>query len=85
MAALFVLVRKATAEKVLEGLKGEGGTVMKASLDHARKAALQAVAEVKAAAPAWSTSRAARARETCCDRRRKCPTANHLNFLSSPF
>ena len=26
-AALFVLVRKVTADKVLEGLKGEGGTV----------------------------------------------------------
>jgi hypothetical protein len=29
-----VLVRKVTADKVLEGLKGEGGTVMKTSLDH---------------------------------------------------
>src|SRR5580692_2531467 len=28
-AALFVLVRKVTADKVLEGLKGEGGTVLK--------------------------------------------------------
>src|SRR3954464_6955634 len=28
-AALFVLVRKVTADKVLEGLRGEGGTVMK--------------------------------------------------------
>src|SRR5436190_24140508 len=33
-AALFVLVRKVTADKVLEGLKGEGGTVLKTSLDH---------------------------------------------------
>src|SRR5467141_4705684 len=32
-AALFVLVRKVTADKVLEGLKGEGGTVLKTSLD----------------------------------------------------
>ena len=31
--ALFVLVRKFTADKVLEGLKGEGGTVLKTSLD----------------------------------------------------
>ncbi len=40
--ALFVLVRKVTADKVLEGLKGEGGTVMKTSLDHTKEAALQA-------------------------------------------
>src|ERR1700749_896126 len=30
-AALFVLVRKVTADKVLEGLKGEGGKVLKTS------------------------------------------------------
>src|SRR4029077_3378027 len=30
-AALFVLVRKVTVDKVLEGLRGEGGTVMKTS------------------------------------------------------
>jgi uncharacterized membrane protein len=40
-AALFVLVRKVTADKVLEGLKGKGGTV-KTSLDHTKEAALQA-------------------------------------------
>lgn len=52
-AALFVLVRKVTADKVLERLKGEGGTVMKTSLDHTREAALQAaLAEAKAAIPA---------------------------------
>ena len=52
-AALFVLVRKATADKVLERLKGEGGTVMKTSLDHTKEAALQAaLAEAKAAVPA---------------------------------
>ena len=28
-AALFVLVRKVTVDKVLERLKGEGGTIMK--------------------------------------------------------
>jgi hypothetical protein len=39
-AALFVLVRKVTADKVLEGLKGEGGKVMKTSLDHTKEAAL---------------------------------------------
>src|SRR5258705_6895183 len=52
-AALFVLVRKVTADKVLEGVKGEGGTVLKTSLDHTKEAALQAaLAEVKAAVPA---------------------------------
>ena len=52
-AALFVLLRKITADKVLEGLKGEGGTVLKTSLDHTKEAALQAaLAGVKAAVPA---------------------------------
>jgi uncharacterized membrane protein len=51
-AALFVLVRKVTADKVLEGLKGEGGTVLKTSLDHTKEAALQAaLADVQAAVP----------------------------------
>ena len=51
-AALFVLVRKVTADKVLDRLKGEGGTVLKTSLDHTKEAALQAaLAEVKAAVP----------------------------------
>jgi uncharacterized membrane protein len=54
-AALFVLVRKVTADKVLERLKGEGGTVLKTSLDHTKEAALQAaLAEVKATVPASS-------------------------------
>jgi uncharacterized membrane protein len=52
-AALFLLVRKVTADKVLEKLKGEGGTVMKTSFDHTKEAALQAaLAEVQASAPA---------------------------------
>ena len=47
------LVRKVTADKVLDRLKGEGGTVLKTSLDHTKEAALQAaLAEVKAAVPA---------------------------------
>ena len=67
-AALFVLVRKVTADKVLDRLKGEGGTVLKTSLDHTKEAALQAaLAEVKAAVPAhllrlpskWVNSKAA--------------------------
>jgi uncharacterized membrane protein len=52
-AALFLLVRKVTADKVLEGLRGEGGTVMQTSLDHAKEAALQAaLAGIQAASPA---------------------------------
>ena len=55
-AALFVLVRRVTADKVLEGLKGEGGTVLKTSLDHTKEAALQAaLAGVQAAVPAPSS------------------------------
>jgi len=55
-AALFVLVRKVTADKVLEGLKGEGGTVLKTSLDHTKETALQAaLAGVQAAMPAPSS------------------------------
>jgi uncharacterized membrane protein len=55
-AALFVLLRKVTADKVLEGLKGEGGTVLKTSLDHTKEAALQtALAGVQAAVPAPSS------------------------------
>jgi uncharacterized membrane protein len=51
-AALFVLVRRATADKVLEGLSGDGGTVMKTSLDHTKEAALQAALNgVRAAVP----------------------------------
>jgi uncharacterized membrane protein len=52
-AALFVLVRKATGDKVLERLRGEGGKVMHTSLDHTKEAALQAaLAGVQAAIPA---------------------------------
>jgi uncharacterized membrane protein len=51
------LVRKVTADKVLEGLRGEGGRVMKTSLDHTKEAALQsALAGVQAAVPAAPTS-----------------------------
>jgi len=51
-AALFVLVRKVTGDKVLEGLKGEGGRILKTSLDHTKEAALQAaLTGVQAAVP----------------------------------
>ena len=78
-AALFVLVRKVTADKVLDRLKGEGGTVLKTSLDHTKEAALQAaLAEVKAAVPSllrlpskWVNSKAAtdEANRAPCNRR----------------
>ena len=55
-AALFLLIRKVTADKVLEGLRGEGGTVMKTSLDHTKEAALrEALAGVQAAVSASSS------------------------------
>jgi uncharacterized membrane protein len=41
-SALFVLVRKATPDKVLEELKGSGGTVLRTSLSHEDEAKLQA-------------------------------------------
>jgi uncharacterized membrane protein len=51
-AALFVLIRKVTPDKVLDGLRGEGGTVMRTSLDHTKEAALQAaLAGVQATVP----------------------------------
>jgi uncharacterized membrane protein len=56
-AALFVLVRKVTGDKVLEGLKGEGGTVLKTSLDHTKEAALRAaLAGVRATVPSASAA-----------------------------
>ena len=36
-AALFALVRKFTTSKVLDAREGEGGTVLKTSLDHTRR------------------------------------------------
>ncbi len=52
-AALFLLVRKMTADKVLEALKGTGGLVLKTSLDRQKEQALRdALAGVAAAAPA---------------------------------
>ena len=52
----LVWCAKYTADKVLERLKGEGGTVLKTSLDHTKEAALQAaLAEVKAAVPAFAS------------------------------
>ena len=41
-SALFVLVRKATPDKVLEELKGMGGKILKTSLTHENETKLQA-------------------------------------------
>lgn len=41
-AALFLLIRKFTADKVLEDLKGVGGTVLRTSFDHTKEEALRA-------------------------------------------
>ena len=52
-AGLFLLIRKMTTEKVLEDLKGVGGTVVKTSFDNAKEEALrEALAASVAAAPA---------------------------------
>ncbi|TPE47943.1 DUF1269 domain-containing protein [Amaricoccus solimangrovi] len=40
-AVLFVLVKKVTGDKVLEALRGVGGTVLQTSLDHTREDALR--------------------------------------------
>ena len=53
-AGLFLLIRKMTTDKVLEDLKGAGGTVIRSSFDHAKENALRAAlaAHVPVAAPA---------------------------------
>jgi len=61
-AALFLLIRKVTADKVLAGLQGVGGTVLRTSLDHTKEEALQralagAVAAQPAAAPVYTDDR----------------------------
>ena len=40
-AALFLLVRKMTTDKVLDALQGTGGTVLKTSLDRQKEQALR--------------------------------------------
>src|SRR5919198_3080914 len=52
-AALFLLIRKMTTDKVLAALQGEGGTVLRTSFDHTKEEALrQALAAHTAANPA---------------------------------
>jgi uncharacterized membrane protein len=54
-AALFLLIRKMTTDKVLADLQGVGGTVLRSSFDHTKEEALrQALAGVVAAQPAAS-------------------------------
>ncbi|HUZ90311.1 MAG TPA: DUF1269 domain-containing protein, partial [Methylocella sp.] len=40
-AALFLLIRKLTTDKVLEDLKGVGGRVLRTSFDHTQEEALR--------------------------------------------
>jgi uncharacterized membrane protein len=49
-AALFLLIRKMTTDKVLGDLKGVGGRVLRTSFDHTKEEALRAALEAAAAA-----------------------------------
>ena len=40
-AALFLMIRKMTTDKVLAGLRGAGGTVLRSSFDETKEEALQ--------------------------------------------
>lgn len=51
-AALFLLINKMTADKVLEAVKGTGGVVLKTSLDHSREQQLRDALSATTAAPA---------------------------------
>jgi uncharacterized membrane protein len=54
-AALFLLIRKMTTDKVVAELRGTGGTVLRSSFDETKEATLrEALADVKAAHPALS-------------------------------
>ncbi len=49
-AALFLLIRKMTTDKVLAALRGAGGTVLRSSFDETKEEALQAaLADARAA------------------------------------
>jgi uncharacterized membrane protein len=50
-AALFLLINKMTADKVLEDLKGIGGTVLRTSFDHEKEVALRNALAAAAGAP----------------------------------
>ncbi len=53
-AALFLLIRKVTADKVLERLDGVGGTVLRTSFDHTKEEALRAALAGHSAAASHS-------------------------------
>jgi uncharacterized membrane protein len=55
-AALFVLIHKMTTDKVLDAIKGTGGTVLKTSLDHTKE---QALRNAMAASPGFGAPPAA--------------------------
>jgi uncharacterized membrane protein len=51
-AALFLLIRKMTTEKVIEGIQGLGGTLMRSSFDETKEHMLrEALAHAQAASP----------------------------------
>jgi uncharacterized membrane protein len=50
-AALFLLIRKMTTDKVLAALHGEGGTVVRTSFDESREQALRAALASAAPSP----------------------------------
>lgn len=58
-AALFLLIRKMTADKVLGDLKGAGGKVLRTSFDETKEEALRAALAAAAPAAAPSVSPAA--------------------------
>ncbi len=54
-AGLFLLIRKMTTDKVLEDLKGVGGTVIQTSFDHAKENALRAALAAHVPVPTPAT------------------------------
>jgi uncharacterized membrane protein len=54
-AGLFLLIRKMTTDKVLEDLRGSGGTVMQTSFDHTKETALREALADHAAAVGVAT------------------------------
>ena len=73
-AALFVLVRKMTGDKVLEAIKGTGGVVLKTSLDHTRE---QALRDAISAAPGRGRTSLDARRRARDGRARPRPWADH--------
>ena len=55
-AALFLLIREMTTDKVLADLKGVGGKVLRTSFDHTKEEALRAALAQVASQPAVSSA-----------------------------